>query len=391
MARRPDRRFVLGLLGGLPAVAALGACAPDDGPAPGGDASGASLTPSACAEGATVPRPSESWTDDAGSGKVSADESVLSRRALAVSPDGTLVAAGASIGPKQQGTSETAGTTLWSTADGSVAARFDNELSGAIAWHPDGSLLAIGGAEHIEVTTLDGEVLWTLTGHTPPREGHGNRGVQDLAFTADGSTLASLGADGTVRLWTDLGTGCTPAEVLDVHALRPLALSISPDSTTVAVAGTDGPVQLWDLAAAEQTRTVEGTEFSPREVVHAPDGTLLIGSGVALEHTASDPAHAKLYALSPEGELQEAPAVPGSDAGHIAVSPDSSRIAVTSWVGAQVAIWDRSEDLLEELPRGQGSLGAIAFSADGTTLYGVSPTQGLVAWDGTDFTPFELP
>lgn len=390
--RRPGRRLVLGLLGALPAVAALGACTPEDGARPDGGASNGSLTASACAEGATVPRPSESWKDDGDTGKVSADESVLARNSIAVSPDGAFVAAGASLGPKRQGASKTAGTTLWGTADGSVAARFDNELTGAIAWHPDGSMLAIGGAEHIELTTLEGEVLWTLTGHSPPREGHGNRGVQDLAFTADGSMLASLGADGTVRLWTDPGTGCAPSKILDVHALRPLALSISPDSTTVAVAGTDGPVELWDLAAAKRIRTVEGTEFSPREVIHAPDGTLLIGTGVPLEHTSSDPAHAMLYALSPEGELLEAPPVPGSAAGHLAVSPDGSRVAVnSSSTGAQVALWDRSTDQLEELPRVQGSLGAIAFSPGGSTLYCASPTLGVVAWDGTDWIPYALP
>lgn len=389
--RRPGRRRLLGLLGALPAAAALGACAPEDEPRPGGEPSGEPLTASACAEGATVPRPSEGWSADGSAGKVAPDESVVARTAIAASPDGAFVAAGASLGPKRQGTAETAGTTLWSTADGSVVARFDNELTGAIAWHPDGSMLAIGGPEHIEVTTVEGEVLWTLTGHSPLREGHGNRGVQDLAFSADGRTLASLGADGTVRLWTELGTGCSPTSILDVHALGPLALSLSPDSTTVAVAGTEGPVELWDLAAETRTGTVEGTEFSPRAVSHAPDGTLLIGTGVPLEHTSSDPAHAKLFALSPEGELREAPAIPGGDAGHLAVSPDGDRIAVNSWTDAQVTVWDRTTDQTEELPRVEGSLGAIAFSPDGATLYGASPTLGVVAWDGTQWTPWALP
>lgn len=391
MPRRHGRRPVLGLLGALPAAALLGACGPEGDAPPDEKVPSDSLAASACAEGATVPRPSESRQGDGEAGKVAPDESVVARNAIAVSPDGMLVAAGASLGPKLRGDSETAGTTLWRTADGSVATRFDNELTGAIAWHPDGSMLAIGGAEHIEVTTLEGEVLWTLTGHSPPREGHGNRGVQDLAFSADGGTLASLGADGTVRLWTELGTGCTPSGVLDVHALRPLALSISPDSTTLAVAGTEGPVELWDLAAAQRSRTVDGTEFPPRAVTYTPDGTLLIGTGVPLEHTSSDPAHAMLYALSPEGELQEAPPLPGDDAGHLAVSLDGRRIAVTSWTGAQVTLWDRSADQLEELSRPEGSPGAIEFSPDGSTLFSASPTLGVIAWDGTDWTPCALP
>src|SRR5699024_1066484 len=188
------RRRVLGLLGALPALAALGACTP------WGGGSGGDLTASACAEGATVPRPSTSWGEDSGDREIVVDDSVLSREAIAVSPDGALVAANTGIGLKRKGEAETAGTTLWNTTDG--------------------SLLALGGPERIEITAVEGEVLWTLTGHTPPREGGRGRGVQDLAFSADGSTLVSLGADGTVRLWTGLGAACSPGEILDVRDLE---------------------------------------------------------------------------------------------------------------------------------------------------------------------------
>src|SRR5699024_2301040 len=153
----------------------------------------------------------------------------------AVSPDGALVAANTGIGLKRKGEAETAGTTLWNTTDGSLATRFDKVLAGAITWLPDGSLLALGGPEHIEITTVEGEVLWTLTGHTPPREGARGRGVQELAFSADGSTLISLGADGTVRLWTGLGAASSPGEILHVRALRPLALRVQPDGARTAV------------------------------------------------------------------------------------------------------------------------------------------------------------
>src|SRR5699024_6883789 len=96
------RRRVLGLLGALPA-----------------------LTASACAEGATVPRPSTSWGEDSGDREIVVDDSVLSREAIAVSPDGALVAANTGIGLKRKGEAETAGTTLWNTTDGSLATRFD--------------------------------------------------------------------------------------------------------------------------------------------------------------------------------------------------------------------------------------------------------------------------
>src|SRR5699024_1113647 len=83
--------------GALPALAALGACTP------WGGGSGGDLTASACAEGATVPRPSTSWGEDSGDREIVVDDSVLSREAIAVSPDGALVAANTGIGLKRKG------------------------------------------------------------------------------------------------------------------------------------------------------------------------------------------------------------------------------------------------------------------------------------------------
>src|SRR5699024_5384388 len=98
------------------------------------------------------------------------------------------------------------------------------------------------------------------------------------------------------------GAACSPGEILDVRDLEPLALALAPDGTRLAVAGPAGPVELWDLASAKRIDTVEGTESLPREVAYAPAGTLLIGTGTALEHTASDPEHAPLFASGPAGD-----------------------------------------------------------------------------------------
>src|SRR5699024_445512 len=123
----------------------------------------------------------------------------------------------------------------------------------------------------------------------------------------------------------------------------------------------------------------------------APDGTLLIGTGTALEHTASDPEHAQLFASGPDGDLQEAPALPGTDAGHVAVAPDGERVAVTSWTDSPVLLWDRAQDGREEPPRAPGAVGALTRAPDGTVLYGASSSEGVITWDGTDWTPFARP
>ena len=72
--------------------------------------------------------------------------------------------------------------------------------------------------------------------------------VVSVAFSPNGATLASVSADGTVRLW-------------DVAARRPIGdplrhadvmgVAFSPNGATLASASADGTVRLWDLPTFE--------------------------------------------------------------------------------------------------------------------------------------------
>src|SRR5689334_13818425 len=75
--------------------------------------------------------------------------------------------------------------------------------------------------------------------------------VASVAFTADGTTLASGGCDGMVKLW-DVKTGKELATLQGGGGDHVYAVAFSPDSKTLAVGRQTGPVELWDVASRKR-------------------------------------------------------------------------------------------------------------------------------------------
>ncbi|MBY0513558.1 MAG: WD40 repeat domain-containing protein, partial [Gemmataceae bacterium] len=138
-----------------------------------------------------------------------------------------------------------------------------------VAFSPDGRYVASVGA--------DGVVrLWDVQ---TKGEARGLRGHTDwvtaVAFSPDGRLLASVGADKVLRVF-ELSRQETPSQ--PGHLLAATAVAVSPDGTTIATAGKDQTVKLWDRATGRERSTLVGGSDEPLALAFAGNDRLVEGT-----------------------------------------------------------------------------------------------------------------
>jgi WD40 repeat protein len=249
--------------------------------------------------------------------------------------------------------------------------RWENVL----AFSPDGTVLASGAH--------DGSiVLWaTATGQPigSPLLGHRSE-IFGLAFSPDGSILASGSEDRTVILW-DVKTGVAMGPPLAGHQGWPLgndswglSVAFSPDGKTLASAAKDRSVMLWDVDSRRPAGDpLKGHREPPMAVAFSADGRSLLSLGrdnVALRW-AADP-------LSVLGRPLE-----GAPEGYssIAFSPNGRILAATSGDN-KVTLWDpeRGQPIRAPLRGQSNTILSLAFTADGGKLLSAAKDR-VVAWE----------
>ena len=195
--------------------------------------------------------------------------------ALAVSPDGKLIAA-ADLGgrvrvwmaydgtPKSRGFAAAPfvrdlafspdrqrlavaaddGVLVWDLAGDRAVSEPLGEHIGevySVAFSPDGKWLLSGGRDK----TLVIRVASTLEALRDPIEGH-EQGVTALVVPSSSSMAITASFDGTVRRWR-LPDGAPIGVPLRLLGTGVHSLDLSRDERTLAVGGTDGTIAIWDL------------------------------------------------------------------------------------------------------------------------------------------------
>ncbi len=276
-------------------------------------------------------------------------------------------------------------------------------VSGAVAFSPDGSRLALGHS--------DGSVRIYQAGNEEPvvLDGHAY-GVTAVSWSPDGAALASAGGDGTVRLWdveqqaeqlqwqhpdgevSVLAWSPTePAIAIadfaghfwlwdveaneiradeQIHNDAVSSLAWSPDGTELASSGWDGVARVWQGQTGEALLTLEGHTDVVRDVVWSPDGSRLA--------TVSHDFSVRVWERSSGRELWQGTHQELATA--VAWTPDGRLLATGGW-DLVIRVWDAdSGSQLAQLGEHIGPVIGLAWSPDGATLVSSSEDGTAILW-----------
>jgi WD40 repeat protein len=285
-------------------------------------------------------------------------------RALAVRPDGKAVAV-AYEPDKPPGEF----VIVWDLTTGTEARRLPvgREYVQSLAWSADGSRLAsvVGGRVRVWDAKTGGAV-------TPPPTGHAGY-VTALAFAADGR-LVTGATDATARVW-DPWTA-QPGPPLEL-AKSVAAVAVSPDGTLVAGSSGGNDLRVWDSKTGAVRHKLPGNgRLGGSEVLgFSPDGKRLVTWGRTLRLRTWDPATGRKLAdhpTYPDGETEwdendQREAIGTLRFRPYALSPDAARFAVRT--GQEIRVYDVATG--KEQPRlavTEDGAGCLAFSPDGKRL-----------------------
>lgn len=264
---------------------------------------------------------------------------------MALSPDGTRIVY--SEYPTRLSMFDAAdGSLMWSSGAG-----FFQDY---VAFSADSSTLAVG-RNNGAVDFLDVSNGSTINSFVA----HGDR-VVDIAFSPDGSKLATRCRDATVKIWSY--PALTLQAPLSIPFISSAGLVFTPAGNTIAIA-VGNATSLFDTNDGSFIRSYIGHEFGTQSVDIAQDNHMLLTGSIDRTARIWDlDTGAELRALEPhDGWVRTA-----------ALSPDE-RIAATGTVytDRSLRLWDvATGELLVRytVDTGSGPHG-IRFSPDGRTIY----------------------
>ena len=242
------------------------------------------------------------------------------------------------------------------------------EVNG-LAFSPDGSKIAsVSDDKTVKLWDLNGNLLQTFEGHSDE--------VLRVSFSPDGQIIASSSADKTVKLWNLDGKLW---RVLEGHSDRVYGVSFSPDGQTIASASFDRTIRLWSING-NPLRTLEGHNDRVYGVSFSPDGQTIA--------SASHDRTIRLWSI--DGKLLRTIEEHCDPVWGVSFSPDGQTIASASH-DRTVRLWSINGTLLNTLEGHSDRVFGVSFSSDGKIIASASADKTIRLWsiNGTLFKTLE--
>ncbi|TVO66020.1 hypothetical protein FHP89_02370 [Denitromonas ohlonensis] len=244
----------------------------------------------------------------------------------------------------------------------------------ALAFSPDGSVIASSGATDTVIRQWNTATAEAVNRPMPPQ----NIFLTSLAYSPDGRRLVSGSGNGEIQLW-DASTGQAIGPAMAGHEDEITSVAFSPDGAYLLSGSNDASLRLWDAKTGNAVGPpMRGHGGPVNSLAFSPDGAQVVSGGAdgTLRFWTNRPNEDAIVTLNSTAE--------DADVYQAVFSPDGTKIATAGKDGA-VRLWNAATGQAIGAPL-QGhtdSVLSVAFSPDGSRIVSGSWDKTLRLWDAT--------